>query len=150
MPEINLNYWYHLIIFGLIILVYEMHHGREPRNSKSLWESIRLSLTSDYGVQITTLISLVRRCSLFFNTRELPNQPHSARRPRTSRWRPNLDPYVSFPASLFVADVDKTSLRRRVRIERTNNVKRTPVRKRTSGKLTYGYKLGRPLDVTSK
>ena len=40
-----------------------------------------------------------------------------------------------FRTSLFVADVEKTSHRRRIRIGRTNNDLRTPWRKRTSGKI---------------
>ena len=74
---------------------------------------------------------------------------HSARRPRTSREQPHFGPYVSFPDVLIRRgrrkDVASTS-----RIGRTNDVLRTPGRKKTSGKLTYGPKLGRPLDVTSE
>ena len=58
------------------------------------------------------------------------------------------DEEVKETKALFVADVEKKpSHRRRVRIGRTNNVLRTPGRKRTSGKLTYGPKLRRPLGV---
>ena len=55
-----------------------------------------------------------------------------------------------FRTSLFVADVEKTLLRRRVRIGRTNYVLRTPGLKKASGELSYGPKVGRPLDVTSE
>ena len=55
-----------------------------------------------------------------------------------------------FRTSLFVADVEKTLKWRRVRIGRTNYVLRTPVRSRTSGKLSYGPTVGRPLNVTSE
>ena len=55
-----------------------------------------------------------------------------------------------FRTFLFVADVEKTLYRRRVRIGRKNNVLRTPGRKRTSGKLSYGPKVGRPLNVRSE
>ena len=55
-----------------------------------------------------------------------------------------------FRTSLFVADVEKTLHRRRVWIGRTNDVLRTSGGKRTSGKLTFGPKLGRPLDVMSE
>ena len=55
-----------------------------------------------------------------------------------------------FRTTLFVADVEKTLHRRRVRIGRTNDVLRTPGRKKTSGKIIYGPKLGRHLDVTSE
>ena len=54
-----------------------------------------------------------------------------------------------FRTSLFVADVEKTLHRRRVRIGRMNYVLRTPGRNRTSGKLSYGPYVGRPLNVTS-
>ena len=75
---------------------------------------------------------------------------HSARRPRTSRGRPNLDPYVSFPDVLIRRG-------REIGVASTSHpnrtyecVLRTPRRKRTSVKLTYGPNLGRPLDVTSE
>ena len=52
-----------------------------------------------------------------------------------------------FRTSLFVADVENTWHRRCVRFGRTNYVLRTPGRKRTSEKCSYGPKLGRPLKV---
>ena len=55
-----------------------------------------------------------------------------------------------FRTSLFVADVDKTLRRRRVRIGRSYYVLRTPGRKRTPWKLSYGPKVGHPLNVTSE
>ena len=55
-----------------------------------------------------------------------------------------------FRMSLFVADVEKTLHRRRVRIGRTYYVLRTPGRKMTSGKLSYGPVVGRPHNVTSE
>ena len=54
-----------------------------------------------------------------------------------------------FRTSLFFADVEKTLHRRRVRNWRPNYVLETPGRKRTSGKLSYGPKVGRPLNVRS-
>ena len=51
-----------------------------------------------------------------------------------------------FLTSLFVPDVQKTLHRRRVRVGRTDYVLRTPGRKRTSGKLSYGPKVGRTVD----
>ena len=54
-----------------------------------------------------------------------------------------------FRTSLFVPDEEKTLDGRRVRIGRAKYVPRTSGRKRTSGKLSYGPKVGRPLNVTS-
>ena len=75
---------------------------------------------------------------------------HSARRPRTFSGRSILGRMKVFRTSLFIADVEKTFYRRRVQVGRTNYVLRTPGRKRTSGKLSYGPKVGRPLNVTSE
>ena len=64
--------------------------------------------------------------------------------------QPTLGQYESFfPTSLIVADVENMLHRRLVRIGRTSYVLRTLERKRTSRKLSYGPKVGRPLDVTS-
>ena len=77
---------------------------------------------------------------------------HSARRPRTLSGRPTLiwARMKVFRTSLFVADEEKALHRRRVRVGRTNNVLRTPGRKRAPGKLSYGPKVGHPLNVTSE
>ena len=53
-----------------------------------------------------------------------------------------------FRTSLFVADVERTLHRRRVRIG--NYVLWMPGRKRTSGKRSYGPNVGRLLDVTTE
>ena len=58
----------------------------------------------------------------------------------TSRGRPNLGPYVIFPDVLIRPGVRRTSFVRPIR----------PRRIRTSGKHTYGPKLGRPLDVRGR
>ena len=50
-------------------------------------------------------------------------------RPRTSRGRPYLGPYASFPDVLIRRGHEKTLYRRRVRVGRTNYVLRTPGRK---------------------
>ena len=55
-----------------------------------------------------------------------------------------------FRTSLHVADVERTLHRRRVRFWRKSYVLRTTGRKMTSGKLSYGPKAGRPLNVTSE
>ena len=55
-----------------------------------------------------------------------------------------------FRTSLFVEDVEKPMHRSRVQNWRANYVLRTPGRKRTSGKRSYGPKVGRPLNVTSE
>ena len=55
-----------------------------------------------------------------------------------------------FRTSFFVADVKKTLNGRRVRVWLANHIIRTPGRKRTSGKLSYWPKVGRPLNVTSE
>ena len=52
--------------------------------------------------------------------------------------------------AVFVADVEKTFHRRCVLVSCTNDILRTPGRKWTSGKLSYGPKESRPIDVTSE
>ena len=52
--------------------------------------------------------------------------------------------------SLFVAGIEKTLHRPRVRVGRRNYVLRTVGRKRTSGKLSYGPTIGRSLIATSE
>ena len=48
------------------------------------------------------------------------------------------------------SDLQNTLDRRRVRVGRKNHVLRTPGRRKTSGKLSYGLEVGRPLNVTSE
>ena len=65
----------------------------------------------------------------------------------TSRGRPALGPYVSFPDVLYVpASVERHSYVRFGRDVGATSFLR-PQRKRTSGKLTHGPKVGRPLNV---
>ena len=52
--------------------------------------------------------------------------------------------------SLFVMNVEKALHRRRVQFGRTKYVLRTPRRKMTSGKLSYGPKVGHPLNARSE
>ena len=63
---------------------------------------------------------------------------------------PYYGPMKVFRTFLFVADEEKTLNRRRVRVGRTTYELQRPGRKRTSGKLSYGPKVGRLLNVTSE
>ena len=63
----------------------------------------------------------------------------------------------SYPLSKTSTDVERTPSfpvwkfsRRRARVGRTNYVLRMPGHKKTFAKLTYGSKVGRPLNVTSE
>ena len=75
---------------------------------------------------------------------------HSARRPWSLKGHPSLDPYESFRASFFFADVEMTLHWRRVHIRCKKNVQRMPCRKRTSCKLSYGSKVWRSFNVMSE
>ena len=68
----------------------------------------------------------------------------------TSRWRPNLGPYVSFPDVILRPGVRRTLFVRPIRTRRRCDIFLHPGRIRTSGKLSYGPKLGRPLDVRGR
>ena len=68
----------------------------------------------------------------------------------TSRGRPNLYPYVSFPDVLLRTGVRLTLFVRSIRTRRRSDVLSTSATNRDAGKLTYGSKLGRHLDVRGR
>ena len=96
----------------------------------------------------TLLVMLLATCYAFPNIKG----PPPTRQDVHGRWEDALlwARMKVFRASLFVADVEKTLCWRRVRIGRLNYVLRTSGRKKTSWKLSYGPKIGRPLNVTSE
>ena len=68
----------------------------------------------------------------------------------TLRGRPTLGPYESFPDVLLRPVVRRTSFVRQIRTRRRCNVFLRPRRIRTSGKLSYGPKVERPLNVRGR